>query len=140
MVVSLKNTMGRLAVRTFVSAMLLLAAGVLCQARAGNLPEKVDFNYHIKPLLSDRCYACHGPDEKARKANLRLDQKEEAFKPRKGGEIVIAPGKPDESELIRRITTKDPDDQMPPPKSNLSLGADEIQLLRRWIEQGAEWG
>src|SRR5919108_2923967 len=66
--------------------------------------DRVDFNFHIRPLLSDRCYACHGPDEKARKGKLRLDQKEEVFKPRKDGTLVIASGKPDQSELIRRIT------------------------------------
>ena len=107
---------------------------------AGNLPEKIDFNYHIKPLLSDRCYACHGPDEKARKAKLRLDQKDGAFKALEDGWAVIKPGKPDQSEVVRRITAKDPDDLMPPPKSNLSLSADEIELLRKWVAQGAEWG
>ena len=127
--------MGRFAITSFVSATLLLALTVACAAKAGNLPEKVDFNYHIKPLLSDRCYACHGPDEKARKAKLRLDVSEGAFK----GDI-IKPGRPDQSELIRRITATDPDDHMPPAESNLSLSADEIELLRRWVAQGAEWG
>src|SRR5688572_7859704 len=118
--------MRRSASGTFAGAMLLLAAVGLSSALAANLPQNVDFNYHIKPLLSDRCYACHGPDEKARKAKLRLDVKEGAFK----GD-VIKPGRPDQSELIRRITATDPDDHMPPPKSNLSLNADEIELLRR---------
>lgn len=108
--------------------MLLLAVVAAPRAAAAsNLPEKVDYNYHIKPLLSDRCYACHGPDEKAREAKLRLDLKEQAFK-------VLASG-----EVIRRITADDPDDLMPPPKSNLKLTVDEIELIRRWIAQGAEW-
>ena len=131
--------MARFDVSSFSCAMLLLAMAVVCPLRAGNIPDKVDFNYHIKPLLSDRCYACHGPDEKARKAKLRLDQKDEAFKALKDGGFVIKPGNPDQSEVIRRITTSDPDDHMPPPKSNLSLSADEIELLRRWVQQGAEW-
>ena len=132
--------MGRLAAIGLVNAMLSLAAGGVYTAHAGNLPQKVDFNYHIKPLLSDRCYACHGPDEKARKGKLRLDQKEEAFKVLKDGNAVIKPGSSSQSELIRRITTNDPDDHMPPPKSNLSLSADEVELIRRWVDQGAEWG
>src|SRR5688572_23802271 len=106
---------------------------------AGNLPEKVDFNHHIKPLLSDRCYACHGPDEKARKAKLRLDLKEGAFKSLEDGRFVVKPGDLAKSEVFRRITASDPDDMMPPPKSNLSLSKDEIELIRRWIEQGAAW-
>ena len=127
--------MGEPAIKSFVSAALGAVLAAAYSVKGGNLPQKVDFNYHIKPLLSDRCYACHGPDEKARKAKLRLDVKESAFK----GDI-IKPGRPDQSELIRRITATDPDDHMPPPESNLSLNADEIALLRRWIEQGAEWG
>jgi hypothetical protein len=118
----------------------LLAALVFSgPVRAANLPDKVDFNYHIKPLLSDRCYACHGPDEKARKARLRLDQKEGAFKALEDGQFVIKPGDLAKSEVFRRITTADPDDLMPPPKSNLSLSRDEVELIRRWIEQGAQW-
>lgn len=123
----------------FLCAAFLLATAVVCHVQAANLPEKIDFNYHIKPLLSDRCYACHGPDEKARKAKLCLDQKDEAFKVSKAGPPIIKPGDARQSELIRRITTDDPDDRMPPPKSNLSLTGDEIELLRRWVEQGAEW-
>jgi hypothetical protein len=114
-----------------------LSAGSI--SAASRLSAKVDFNYQIKPLLSDRCYKCHGPDEKARKAKLRLDTSEGAFKALDDGMFVIKPGDTKHSELVRRITTKDPDDKMPPPESKLSLSADEIALLRRWIEQGAEW-
>ena len=106
---------------------------------SASLPDQVDFNYHIKPLLSDRCYACHGPDEKARKAKLRLDVKDGAFKALDKGMFVIKPGDLAKSEVYRRITTDDPDDKMPPPKSNLSLSKDERALIGRWIEQGAEW-
>jgi len=106
---------------------------------AASLPARVDFNYHIKPLLSDRCFTCHGPDEKARKARLRLDTPEGAFKALDGGMFVVKPGDLAHSEIVRRITSTDPDEMMPPPKSNLTLNQDEIALLRRWIKQGAEW-
>src|SRR5262249_37425984 len=97
------------------------------------------FNRHIKPLLSDRCYACHGPDEKSRKGELRLDTQEGAFKTLSDGRTVIKPGDPAASELIRRVTNPDPEEVMPPPKSNLTLSRGEIDLLRRWVEQGATW-
>jgi len=119
--------------------LLLFAVWSAFPLFAASLPEKVDFNYHIKPLLSDRCYACHGPDEKARKAKLRLDIKEGAFKALEEGMFVVKPADLAHSEVYRRITATDPDDMMPPPKSNLALSKDEIELIRRWIEQGAEW-
>jgi hypothetical protein len=102
-------------------------------AQAAPPTEKVDYNFQIRPLLADRCYMCHGPDAKKRKANLRLDTPDGA---RNAG--VIVPGRPDASEVIRRITADD-DDHMPPRKSNLSLSADEIELIRRWIAEGAEY-
>jgi hypothetical protein len=99
----------------------------------------VDFNLQIRPLLSDRCWKCHGPDEKSRKAKLRLDTKEGALGKAKEGGFVIKPSAPTESEVYRRITSTDPDEQMPPPDSHLSLKKSEIELIRRWIERGAEW-
>ena len=108
---------------------------------SNSLPEKVDFNFHIKPLLSDRCFACHGPDHKARKAGLRLDHKESAFRPIDSLKQTYAlyPGNLEKSELFRRISSKQPDFMMPPPESNLHLSGYEIELVKRWIEQGAEW-
>jgi len=119
----------------------VLAAAVLVNgaAAAPPLPRKVDFNQHIKPLLSDRCFKCHGPDEKSREAELRLDTHEGLFKPLDDGMFIIKPGDPKHSEVIRRITTTDEDDRMPPVSSKLALTADEIALIRRWVEQGAEW-
>ena len=99
----------------------------------------VDFSREIQPILSDNCYQCHGPDEKARKAKLRFDTKEGAFR-LSDGKSVIIPGKSVESELVRRITTTDPDDHMPPPKSNHKLTARQIEILTRWIDEGAKWG
>ena len=118
---------------------LLLAAFAPGAACGAALPDKVDFNFHIKPLLSDRCFACHGPDEKGRKGKLRLDTAEGAFKALDDGMFVVKPRDPAHSEVMRRITAKDLDDIMPPVKSKLSLTADEIALIRRWVEQGAEW-
>src|SRR5262245_19091204 len=82
---------------------------------------KVDFNFEIRPLLSDRCFKCHGPDEKARKAKLRLDTREGILKELEGGWAVAKPGDPAKSEIVRRIFATDEDDLMPPPNSNLKL-------------------
>lgn len=93
----------------------------------------IDFNRDIKPLLSDRCFQCHGPDENHRMADLRLDTADAAL-------AVIVPGKPDESDLIDRILSDDPDMVMPPPHANKKqLTAAEIGKLRTWIEQGAAY-
>ncbi|TDI65876.1 MAG: DUF1553 domain-containing protein [Bacteroidetes bacterium] len=105
------------------------------------LPDKIDFNFHVRPILSDRCYKCHGPDEKARKAGLRFDQEEAAFAMLDSAEgtFAIVPGNLKKSQMVRRISSVDPDFQMPPPESNLSLSDREIEILKRWIDQGAEW-
>ena len=120
-------------------ATALLGASCLAAVCGAAAADQVDFNHHIKPLLSDRCYACHGPDEKARKAKLRLDQKADAFRILSNGVAIIKPGVPAESELYRRISSTDPDEKMPPPESHLSLASNEIALLKTWIEKGAEW-
>src|SRR4051812_5727320 len=121
---------------TFLLGVLgLLASGTLLSAASA----VVDYSRDILPILSDKCYHCHGPDEKARKAKLRLDLKEGAFQV-KDGMAIIAPGDPKKSELIRRISTSDQDDLMPPPKSNRKLTPAQVQLLTRWVEQGAKWG
>jgi hypothetical protein len=98
-----------------------------------------DFSLQIRPLLADRCFKCHGADERSRKAKLRLDQPESAFAARDHGIRPIVPGHPERSELWRRINAADEDDRMPPPASKLSLTSEEKDLLRRWIEQGAAY-
>ncbi len=104
------------------------------------LPEQVDYNFHVKPLLSDRCYACHGPDDNARKADLRLYTEEGAKQARlESGGHAIVPGSLRRSVLYHRIYANDPDEVMPPPESNLTLSAYEKALIARWIEQGAQW-
>lgn len=105
-----------------------------------SLPEQIDFNFHVRPIISDRCFTCHGPDENARKANLRLDLEQAVFSniPDKETYAVVA-GKPGKSELIKRIFNEDPDLVMPVPESNLSLSARDKAILYKWVEQGAEW-
>ena len=105
------------------------------------IPEKIDFNFHVRPILSDRCYKCHGPDENARKANLRLDVEEDAFALLDTAEnrYALVPGNLKKSHLYRRVVSTNPDHMMPPPESKLSLANHEIEILKRWIEQGAEW-
>jgi len=98
-----------------------------------------DFSREIQPILSDNCYPCHGPDEKKRKANLRFDTKEGAFR-LKDNKTVIQPGNAAQSEIIRRITSTDADDLMPPADSNRKLTARQIELLKQWVQQGAKWG
>ena len=98
----------------------------------------IDFTRDIRPILSNHCYKCHGPDAKTRKAELRLDTKAGAFADRDATKPLI-PGKPSQSELFRRITSKDADTRMPPKSEKLQLTARQIELLRLWIEQGAKW-
>ncbi len=105
-----------------------------------DLPEKIDFNFHVRPILSDRCFHCHGPDEKARKADLRLDIEETAFAALASGHgHAIVSGKPVKSALVKRILSEDPEFIMPTPESKLSLTDHEKATLIKWIEQGAEW-
>ncbi|MAU71826.1 MAG: hypothetical protein CML04_06985 [Pseudozobellia sp.] len=103
------------------------------------LPETVDYNFHIKPILSDNCYTCHGPDANKRKAGLRLDIEKNALSelPESPGHFAIIAGSPGKSEAYRAIMSDDPAEQMPPPESNLSLTNYEKRLIRKWIEQGA---
>ncbi|MFA6546975.1 MAG: c-type cytochrome domain-containing protein, partial [Limisphaerales bacterium] len=95
---------------------------------------KVDFNRDIRPILSDTCYACHGPDAKQRKAKLRLDVAEGAL-----AKHAVVPRDLKKSELWARITTKDEKDLMPPPESNKKLKPEQIALLKQWIEEGANY-
>ncbi len=99
---------------------------------------KVNFNHEIRPIISSKCFHCHGPDEKSRQAELRLDIREEALKERDGVRAIV-PGDLAKSELVTRITTKDRDEVMPPPKEMHTLSPTEIALLKKWIEQGAEY-
>ena len=104
-----------------------------------DLPTTIDYNEHVKPILSDKCYACHGPDIAKQKAGLRLDIADSAYAPLKEspGKVAIFPFNLNKSELFHRIISKDPDYMMPMPKSHLSLSAKEKAILIKWIENGA---
>ncbi|MDB5295911.1 MAG: Planctomycete cytochrome [Phycisphaerales bacterium] len=122
----------------FAAAVLFWACLFLPSARAAD-GGRVDFARDVLPVLSDNCFHCHGPDEKARKAKLRLDTKDGAYRVA-DGVAVVAPGNSGGSELVRRILSDDPDEAMPPPGGVRKLSADQKQTLRRWVDQGAQWG
>ncbi len=105
------------------------------------VPDVIDFNFHVKPILSDRCFKCHGPDPKTREGGLRLDTKEGAFAALGDDKdhYAIIPNDIEKSTLIDRMYTDNPDDVMPPPESNLILEDYEKAVLKKWVEQGAEW-
>jgi mono/diheme cytochrome c family protein len=112
----------------------LPAAGLALLALASvGLSQDVSFNRDIRPILANNCFACHGPDASVRKAKLRLDTEEGALA------RAIVRGKPDESELVRRITSTEPNEQMPPKKFGKKLTPKEIELLARWVKQGAPY-
>ena len=99
----------------------------------------VDFAREVLPILSDNCFHCHGPAETGRKAGLRLDLREGALRV-KDGKAVLVPGKPDASELVKRLYTDDVEDLMPPPSSHRALTPGQKDLLKRWVAEGAPWG
>jgi len=104
------------------------------------LPQKIDYNLHVKPILSDRCFTCHGPDQNKQKAGLRLDIAHAAYEKNcENGMKAIVPGNPAKSDVVHRILSADPDYVMPEPQSHLALSAEEKAILVKWIEQGAEY-
>ncbi|MEP7144286.1 MAG: PSD1 and planctomycete cytochrome C domain-containing protein [Ferruginibacter sp.] len=106
------------------------------------MPDKVSYNFHIRPILSDKCFKCHGPDVRKREAGLRLDVPDSAFAPLKEtkGAFALVPFKPEESELYKRISSTDTSYLMPTPSSHLSVLSEyEIALFKRWISQGAKY-
>ena len=100
---------------------------------------KVDFNSQIQPILSENCYACHGPDEAKMEGELRLDDRALALKGGESGKAIV-PGDAGESLLLKRIMHSDPDEVMPPPDKKERLKPDQVALIKQWIEEGAEWG
>src|SRR5690606_33014157 len=134
--------------RLFVTA-ILAGLCIISSCRSGGeasmqeipIPDDVSYNLHIRPILSDNCFACHGPDANKREAGLRLDLAEEAYKSLKENPDAhaIVPGSPKSSEAFLRMITEDSSLMMPPPESNLQLTEREIRLIRKWIEQGAEF-
>jgi Protein of unknown function (DUF1553)/Protein of unknown function (DUF1549)/Planctomycete cytochrome C len=103
-------------------------------------PRPVNFAREVRPILSDNCFACHGPDDKQRKAKLRLDVHESVLAKLESGDAAVVPGKPDDSSLIFRVETDDAEMLMPPKHSGKSLNPQQIDVLKRWIAEGAPWG
>ena len=118
-------------VTAFAARLVVL---IVCSSGAAVADDLLTYNRDIRPILADACFACHGPDSASRKADLRIDQRDAAI-----DMGVLVPGEPDESELLRRILTEDPDEQMPPPETKKFLTAQQKELLSRWIEQGAQY-
>ncbi|MEY4307630.1 MAG: hypothetical protein RJA95_998, partial [Verrucomicrobiota bacterium] len=116
----------------------LAVAGTLLLASAF-AAERVQFNRDIRPIFSDTCYACHGPDENKIKGKLRLDSLDAARKGGKSGEPAIVPGHPEKSEVMKRLLTADADEHMPPAEFHKVLSKDQIALVERWIKEGAEY-
>ncbi|HXE51905.1 MAG TPA: c-type cytochrome domain-containing protein, partial [Tepidisphaeraceae bacterium] len=113
----------------FVLAIFLGSIPTL--ARAGG---RLTYNRDIRPILSDNCFACHGPDKNKRKAKLRLDERDSALEKK-----VFVPGHSDQSELVKRIFSSDSKEMMPPPESHKRLTEAQKQTLRRWVQEGAEY-
>ncbi|MEL7530923.1 MAG: PSD1 and planctomycete cytochrome C domain-containing protein [Bacteroidota bacterium] len=135
----------------YYSFALLVSLSILCLCACGptwpepiedalaTISEPIDFNTQVRPILSDRCFACHGPDPNQREAGLRLDVPEGLVNLPESGIPLFQTANPQESSLIRHILSQDPRQQMPPPESNLSLSAKEKAILIQWVSEGATW-
>jgi hypothetical protein len=119
----------------FAASLIVCWTSYCCSLRAAE--PGISFNRDIRPILSDNCFQCHGPDEQKRQAGLRLDRRDDATKASASGSVAIIPGKVDSSELLKRIATHDADLQMPPASSGKKLTAQQRDLLKRWIAEGA---
>ena len=131
--------MGHTALRQLAFACGVYAASVALIGQTAAGEQKLDFNRDVRPILSDRCFACHGPDNEDRQAGLRLDLREAAIAPLESGLTAIVPGDLAKSEIIARITSSDPDVVMPPPRLNKPITPAEAEILKRWITEGAEY-
>ena len=122
---------------------LLVACAIACCSCATMCPAQtnppVDFARDIRPILSDKCFACHGPDSEHREGGFRLDVKQSAMSEADSGERAIVPGDVAASELVRRIISDDESERMPPGETNKKITAEERELIVRWIQQGAPW-
>jgi len=121
------------------TALLLVRCACGGPAAPAIAADRPGYNHDIRPILSDTCFGCHGPDEHDRKAGLRLDVPQPAQATTDSGRAAIVPGKPEASELVARILAGDPDTVMPPPESTKSLSAEQKEMLRRWIAAGAAY-
>lgn len=131
----------RISFFAFIAVAALAIINVKCTPSVGQeIPDVVDYNFHVRPILSDRCFACHGPDEKKREANLRLDTEAGAYAALEDNPKAhaIVKGNPEASEVYKRIVATDTSIKMPPPSSNLTITEDEIKIIKKWIAQGAK--
>src|SRR5688500_10039147 len=120
----------------YFSLALTAIASLALVGRAGaESSDKIDFNRDVQPILSENCYFCHGTDKNQRKADLRLDSFETATRDRKGVRPIV-PGKSDQSEMIKRMLSTDPDEVMPPRNSHREVTAAQIETLKQWIDEG----
>src|SRR5215831_2951749 len=120
--------------------LLCVSTGRTSSALAGESNDfKPEFDRDIRPILAENCYPCHGPDQNKRKAKLRLDRQEDAFKALPNGDFAIVPKNVTRSKVVERISAKDLDEVMPPAKSGKKLTTEQIALLVRWISHGATW-
>ena len=136
---TIKTVRGIWLAGVIVSWFVGLTVGTAAPASTAGAVSLIDFNRDIRPILSENCFACHGPDEGRRKSGLRLDIEAEAFKELKSGRHALIPGDVEHSTLVTRLLTKDEDDLMPPPKSGKKLTEREIGLLKTWVKSGAKW-
>jgi hypothetical protein len=123
--------------RTGLPLCIVSLAALCLRTGSAQAAQTVDFARDVRPVLSDRCFLCHGPDAETRKAGLRLDTVEGLFKPL-AGDVPVVPGKPLQSTLYQRLIAHDPDDRMPPADSRKQVSSDEAELIRLWIEQGGK--
>src|SRR4051812_37582933 len=119
--------------------LFVLAIAVSPVVTANDTAPSIGFNRDVRPILSENCFKCHGPDQAQRKANLRLDNEEDAFAELETGSRAIVRGDISKSELIHRIMSSDDEERMPPPESGRTLTSLQKDVLVRWIKQGAPW-
>lgn len=129
------------ATKSILCLALMVTICFLCQCTSSksDLPEEIDFNYHVRPILSQNCFTCHGPDPSSRKGNLRLDTQEGASQKLSNGNRAIVPRRPGKSSLLERVYADDESLVMPPPESKKTLSDREKGILEKWIKQGAKW-
>src|SRR5437667_1047920 len=125
--------------RVIRTALLAVAPLLLTSLPAAAADPKIDYSRDIRPILAHHCWSCHGPDEKAREAGLRLDTRDGALARREQGKPAVVPKNPGASALIARIEAEKPSRRMPPPAAKKPLDDRQKQLLRRWVEQGADY-
>ncbi len=121
-----------------ISTVVIRGVGVALLSSAMLVGAPVDFDREIRPILANNCFECHGPDEQSREAKLRIDTREGLFGPREDGPLLV-PGKPGESEIFLRLVEPHPEDRMPPPEAHRHPTPDQIELIKRWIAEGADY-